>query len=198
MHLLNSHTAHTLKDLEKILPANVPSLHAMAVKEHLQTLINEDMIKVEKIGSGNWYWVFGSEEKRRRVQELNGLNEELEKSRKACEVLESQVNARREAQGDGDEENRIKLMDEKEVLNRKVTVLAKELEGYKDNDPGVIRTMQEETESAKQKAERWTDNIDVVQGWLLEKMGGDREQMDNLQREVYGSEYVEGEGLAEL
>ena len=170
----------------------------MAVKEHLQTLINDDMIKVEKIGSGNWYWVFGSEEKRRRVQELACLNEELEKSRRACEVLESQVNSKREAQGDGDEQERVKLMEDKEVLNRQVTTLETELEGYKDSDPGVIKTMQEETKSAKEKAERWTDNIDVVQGWLLDKMGGDREQMNNLQREVYGPEYVEGEGLAEL
>ena len=170
----------------------------MTVKEHLQTLIDEKMIRVEKIGSGNWYWVFGSEEKRRRVQEMDGLREELEKCRRACDSLENQVKAKREAHGDGDEAERMRLVDVKENLGREVAVLEKELEGYKENDPGVVKAMQEETRTAKSKAERWTDNIDVIETWLLEKMGGDREQMEGLQREVYGAQYVEGEGLAEL
>ena len=170
----------------------------MTVKEHLQTLINENMIRVEKIGSGNWYWVFGSEEKRRRVQEMDGLREELEKSQRACDSLESQVKAKREAHGDGDEAERMELADVKESLVREVAALEKELESYRENDPEVVKAMQEETILARAKAVRWTDNIDVVEGWLLEKMGGDREQMEGLQREVYRSEYVEGEGLAEL
>ena len=170
----------------------------MTVKEHLQTLINENMIRVEKIGSGNWYWVFGSEEKRRRVQEIDALKEELEKSRKTCTLLENQVKAKREAQGEGDEAERIKLAGDKEALSKEVDALSIELDGYKDNDPGVIKAMQEEMGVNRLRAQRWTDNIDVVQGWLLDKMGGDKESLEALQREVYGSEYVEGEGLAEL
>ena len=171
----------------------------MTVKEHLQALLNENLIRVEKIGSGNWYWVFGSEEKRRRLVELEGLKAELGKLQEVCTAVDTQVKAKKEADEElDDEEERTRLMDTKHVLNAEVASLEKELEGYRESDPGVVTALQEETGVMKEKAQRWTDNIDVVEGWLLEKMGGDREQMEALKREVYAMDYVEGEGLVEL
>jgi hypothetical protein len=41
----------------------VASIHSIQVKEYIQTLIEENKLRVDKIGSGNWYWSFGSDEK---------------------------------------------------------------------------------------------------------------------------------------
>jgi hypothetical protein len=45
-------TCHTLKELDKTLPA-VASINGMQVKEHIQELVDENTIWSEKIGSGN-------------------------------------------------------------------------------------------------------------------------------------------------
>lgn len=39
----------------------------MVVKDYLQALSGEGLIRVEKIGSGNWYWSFLSDAKQGKV-----------------------------------------------------------------------------------------------------------------------------------
>lgn len=55
--------AHNIKDLEKALP-HVASINGMQVKDYLQVLQDDNKIRVEKIGSGNWYWSFPSDDKK--------------------------------------------------------------------------------------------------------------------------------------
>ena len=74
-YLRDSLTAHTLKDLEKSLPS-VATINGMQVKEYLQALSDDGKIHVEKIGSGNWYWSFASEETALRISELAKLKTE--------------------------------------------------------------------------------------------------------------------------
>ncbi|KAJ5633601.1 GAJ protein [Penicillium herquei] len=81
-HLQATGTCHTLKDLEKTLPS-VASINSIQVKEYLQALTNENQIRVEKIGSGNWYWSFGSDEKVQRERQLDRVLTEVEKARKS-------------------------------------------------------------------------------------------------------------------
>jgi metal-sulfur cluster biosynthetic enzyme len=52
-----------LKDLENALPS-AASVHKMQVKDLLKELTDENQVKVEKIGSGNWYWCWAGEEAR--------------------------------------------------------------------------------------------------------------------------------------
>jgi hypothetical protein len=58
-----SGTCHTLKDLESALPS-AASVHKMQIKDLIKELTDEDKVKVEKIGSGNWYWCWAGEEAR--------------------------------------------------------------------------------------------------------------------------------------
>ncbi|KAJ6007807.1 GAJ protein [Penicillium herquei] len=81
-HLQATGTCHTLKDLEKTLPS-VASINSIQVKEYLQALTDENQIRVEKIGSGNWYWSFGSDEKVERERQLARVLTEVEKARKS-------------------------------------------------------------------------------------------------------------------
>jgi hypothetical protein len=69
---------YTIKELEKLLPG-VASINAMQVKEYIQNLSDENLIRVEKIGSGNWYWSFASDTKKFKENALNKLKEEESK-----------------------------------------------------------------------------------------------------------------------
>jgi len=50
----------------------------MQVKDYLTALVDENKLRVEKIGSGNWYWCFKGDEKRKKENEVLGWRKEVE------------------------------------------------------------------------------------------------------------------------
>jgi len=68
-YLRQSATCHTLKELEKELPA-AALITSMVVKDMIRELTDENKVKVEKIGSGNWYWSWASDEARERKKTI--------------------------------------------------------------------------------------------------------------------------------
>ena len=50
----------------------------MLVKDALQVLVDDSLLRVEKIGSGNWYWAFVGDERKRLVGVMKGLGDERE------------------------------------------------------------------------------------------------------------------------
>ena len=168
----------------------------MQVKDFLQALSDEGQIRVEKIGSGNWYWSFASEAKKERTDTMAKLREEKEKVDASLSELDGKV---KEASAlRGQDPGREGLVERRLGLEREVEGLRGELEGYRDGDPGEVERRRTEIGAYRIKAERWTDNIQVLESQMLSSMGGDREKLDGMKREVYGDEYVEEEGLREL
>ena len=125
------------------------------------------------------------------------LKEEKEKIDTAVAEMEGKVKAAMEERG-GDDEGRGELIARRVMLEEEVGGLRRELEGYKENDPGDVERLRKEIATFRAGAERWTDNIGVLEGRLVQMTGGDREQVESIRRMVYGGEYVEGEGLREL
>lgn len=169
----------------------------MQVKDYLQALNDEGKIRVEKIGSGNWYWSFLSEEKKSRENVTGQLKEELAKVEGSLSELDEKVREASEKRGEDDEE-RGELVSAKLELDGEVGALRTELEGYKDGDPGEVDRRRKEIKTLQARTEVWTDNIGILEGYMMNLMGGDREKLDGMKRELYGDEYVEGEGLKEL
>ncbi|KAF5856058.1 hypothetical protein ETB97_007979 [Aspergillus alliaceus] len=207
-HLRSTGTCHTLKDLEKMLPS-VASINGMQVKEYLHELADEGQIRMEKIGSGNWYWSFAEEEKKERERRVEELQKEVDRVRRSNEELDQQL-AVRKRQKEEDEATleageREKLMREKAELDAEcgrlrtewLTVSTREKEGERDLLNKGIQELKDEVQEFRREAEMWTDNIYVLEGYIKKVAGGDREVIEAIQRECYGEEYVEGEGLRE-
>ena len=194
-YIQESGTAHTIKELEKALPS-VASINSMQVKDYLQALSDENKIHVEKIGSGNWYWSFLSEEKHARDSTIRALEVEKTKIEALVQGLEDQMREANERRGD--DNGRAELVERNIVLDAELSELRRELEQYKDGDPTEVERRRKETDGFKASAEKWTDNILILESHLKSVLGGDTQGLEHVQREVYGSEYVEGEGLREL
>ena len=169
----------------------------MQVKEYLQALSDEGKIRVEKIGCGNWYWSFLSEEKKTRDNVLEQLREEKDKIDAAMQELREKVTEANGLREEG-EEGRAELVTVQADLVQEVILLKEELDQYRDGDPGELDRKREEIRAFRAKAEQWTDNLGILEGWLAKALGGDRERMEGIRRTYYGDEYVEGEGLKEL
>ena len=88
--------AHSIKDLEKTLP-HVSSINGMQVKDYLQALSDDNKIRVEKIGSGNWYWSFPADEKKAKGAALKKAQEEHDKANAITVELQAKVDNARAA-----------------------------------------------------------------------------------------------------
>lgn len=194
------------------------SINGIQVKEYIQTLTDENLVRVEKIGSGNWYWCFGSDEKKAREAQLDRVCREVEKVRASYEEVglrlalqrekleeeqKEEANMGRDGDSEG-EKQREDLQRQKQEQEKTVQELQTEWNRSSSSfssSSGGSKTAQEkkaELETLRQTAEMWTDNIYMLEAYLGKLAGGDREIMAAVQQECYGEEYVEGEGLREI
>lgn len=80
----------------------------MHVKDYLQSLADDNKIRVEKIGSGNWYWSFLSDEKKTKDAALEKAQNEFDKANATVAELKAKVDeagAARAEDEDGMEES---------------------------------------------------------------------------------------------
>lgn len=190
-----------------MLPS-VASINGMQVKEYVQTLVDDNKIRVEKIGSMNWYWSFSSDERRRHENAMEKLFKDVERARRTVQELESEVEQKTAAlqpNGAMDDESREKERAERKALMTRKQSLSEEVKKLKEQEDvqhasGVagIETKKHEIQVYKEMAAMWTDNIYILEQYLMKLADGDRDLVDKIKRECYGEEYVEGEGLREL
>jgi hypothetical protein len=197
-----SMSVFTLKELEKLLPS-VASINQMQVKDNLQALQDEYLIRVEKIGSGNWYWCFSSDAKKTKKTILNTLKAEETKMQASIAALEGQLEEEL-AKREDDEEmlggtsiDRKSLLETHETLLKELESLDRELACYTDNDPAEVLRKVEETKLFKSSAVRWTDSIESLESYLA-GLSGDRTFVAHLMQKACGDEYIGGEGLKDL
>jgi len=192
----------TLKELEKILPA-VASINAMQVKDVLQGLQDENLIRVEKIGSGNWYWCFTSDAKKLKENTINTLKAEESKMIVSIAEAERQIEEETATREDDNEMlegngmDRKALLEAYDALLKETDLLDKELACYSDSDPAEVQRKMEEVINLKASTIRWTDNIEALE-CMLGDLTKDRHQTSEIMQNACGDEYVPGEGLKEL
>ncbi|KAF2474819.1 meiotic nuclear division protein 1, partial [Lindgomyces ingoldianus] len=196
--------AHSIKDLEKALPS-VASINGMQVKDYLQSLSDDNKIRVEKIGSGNWYWSFPIDEKKAKETALEKAQDEYNKASATVTELQAKVDEAGAAREDDEDMllgtggDRKTLITKRADLTKELENLRMELAAYSEQDPVEMDRMNAETQQFKNDAEKWTDQILSMEGWLKGQTGGDKEQMSSIMRTYYGDEFDEEEGgLREL
>ncbi|KFY50217.1 hypothetical protein V496_09520 [Pseudogymnoascus sp. VKM F-4515 (FW-2607)] len=195
-------SAHSLKDLEKALPA-VASISGMVVKDYLQALSDEGLIKVEKIGSGNWYWAFVSDAKQSKEKVLHDLQGEEAKLKTSIVDIKKHIieeTALRDEDDEMLEDNgmdRQALLEAHERLLEETASLDKELAAYSGNDPTEVLRKENEIQSLKNDAEKFTENLECIRSYILD-LTNDREQVALVMQSTCGDEYIPGEGLMEL
>ena len=193
---------YTFKELEKLLPS-VGSINGMQVKDYLQALQDENQIRVEKIGSGNWYWSFRSEAKKTKENTINSLKAEERKLIASLSDTEKQI---REEMTRRDEENemlegggmdRRALLQAQEGHLKEAEDLDKAMSVYSQNNPAEVLRRRGEVQKLKDGAIKWTDNIESLEAFFI-TLTGDRAHAASIMQRACGDEYIVGEGLKEL
>ena len=168
----------------------------MAVKDLIQALVDENLIRVEKIGSGNWYWSFPSEAKRNKEQVLAGLDGEAAKLTAGIREVEGLLEMEMQRRGDEGGMDRKALLDADEGLVREMGALERELAGYSDNDPMEVERKAEETKVMRECAMKWHDNVENLECFLGSIAG--KEKAAEIMEQTCGAIYTRANGLREL
>eukprot|EP01114_Cavostelium_apophysatum_P021450 TRINITY_DN7486_c0_g1_i2.p1 TRINITY_DN7486_c0_g1~~TRINITY_DN7486_c0_g1_i2.p1 ORF type:complete len:240 (-),score=47.53 TRINITY_DN7486_c0_g1_i2:40-657(-) len=166
----------TLKQLETTA-AKQKGIVAQSIPDVLKSLVDDNIVKSDKIGSGNYYWCFPSDEsnaKNVRIQALTGEIETLK--RKRDQLLQDKTEATKGR--DASEERTAKLA-KLAALKTENAKFKKQLADLADNNPELMEAMKRDTKIAKDAANRWTDNIFSLKSHITNNFGVDGESFSN-------------------
>ena len=173
----------------------------MLVKDYLQGLSDENMIRVEKIGSGNWYWCFLSDEKIKKETALAKAEAEKAKAEAVVADLQQKVEeAAAEREEDEDEmlmdagNDRGSMMQLHGELGKSLHTLRTELASYSENDPVEVERRKARVLEEKARVDMLTDAICSMEGWFKQQIGGDKGQFMAMKQMWYGDEFDEEAG----
>ncbi|KAM7010222.1 meiotic nuclear division protein 1 homolog [Tautogolabrus adspersus] len=159
-----------LKDIEKIAPKQ-KGIAPMTVKDVLQSLVDDNMVDCERVGTSNYYWAFPSKALNARKHKLDELKKQDSEAKQRKVSLEKAVEKAK--LGREDTKERSSQLKELKALREEKTQLQAELEKYQECDPGVVEEIRKTNVVAKEAVSRWTDNVFAIKSWTKKKFSFD-------------------------
>ncbi|XP_035280796.1 meiotic nuclear division protein 1 homolog [Anguilla anguilla] len=155
-----------LKDIEKVAP-KTKGITPMSVKEVLQSLVDDNMVDCERVGTSNYYWAFPSKALHGRKRRLEELEKQLSEAKKRKATLQQAVEKAKV--GRQDTEERAALLKELRSLREQRAQLKAEVDRYRECDPEVLEEIRKSSGTAKEAVNRWTDNVFAMKSWAKRK-----------------------------
>uniref|UniRef100_A0A3P9M8U3 Meiotic nuclear division protein 1 homolog n=1 Tax=Oryzias latipes TaxID=8090 RepID=A0A3P9M8U3_ORYLA len=159
-----------LKDIEKIAPKS-KGIAPMTVKDVLQSLVDDNMVDCERVGTSNYYWAFPSKALNARKHKLEELQKQLSDAKQRKATLQKVVEKAKV--GRQDTKERSSLLKELKALREERAQLQVELDQYRECDPQVVEDMRKSNAVAKEAISRWTDNVFAIKSWTKKKFAFD-------------------------
>lgn len=160
-----------LKEVEKL--GVKKGITPQSIKDVLQSLIDDDIVHQERIGSANYFWSFPSEASVLLENETEKTKQTIESTQlKKAEIQKELEESQSKKE---DTEERREKESQLEALKKEMQQLEEELVLYRDNDPDVFRKIKDGIELAKTSANQWLDNLFALKCWTKKQFLG----MDN-------------------
>eukprot|EP00668_Euglena_longa_P011601 GGOE01014009.1.p1 GENE.GGOE01014009.1~~GGOE01014009.1.p1 ORF type:complete len:206 (-),score=78.21 GGOE01014009.1:223-840(-) len=173
--LLQRKEPFTLKELEKLLP-KAKGIVWQSVKQIVDTLVADGVVQSDKIGSNVFFWCFPSAQGRSlqaKVDQLQRRTEDLKRKRadldKAVQVAKK---------GKVDTPERQATLSQWEEVTSRHKELTLEIQKYAENDPEFLAKVEEYAQLAKDAANRWTDAVFMVKGYVKNKFNVEEERLN--------------------
>ncbi|KAK9458647.1 meiotic nuclear division protein 1 [Lipomyces oligophaga] len=158
-----------IKDIEK-QGSKATGISSMVIKDVLQGLIDEGLIRCEKIGSGNYYWRFPSDVKRNQDRERKLIMDKVKELRQFEKSLDEII--QQSARSREDTAERRQLIESVRNKESELSALTEEIKSLNFIDPDLLLEKQAILATMKSAVNRWTDNIFAVIGYFRQ-MGTD-------------------------
>jgi len=155
-----------LKELEKIAPKE-KGIVTQSVKDVVQSLVDDDLVDTDKIGTSVYFWAFPSKATAIRKRKLEEAKTKLQEAEDRVKV--STNNLAEATKGREESPERTKILQNIDDLRAKKSKLEGEVQKFKDCDPELIDELKKEIETCKEATNRWTDNIYSLHSWIQKK-----------------------------
>jgi DNA-binding PadR family transcriptional regulator len=154
-----------LKDIEKL--GVKKGIIYQSIKDVLDSIVNDNLVETDKIGSSNFYWALPSKMYQMKKNNLNRNKEIIENLEKENESLKIKIKEAKATRKETDE--RKDKLDELEELTRKIEDYQKKLNVFKKNDPERYKSVLADTKQLINLNELWKDNIYSIHQWIRSK-----------------------------
>ncbi|CAG8538517.1 10575_t:CDS:2 [Ambispora leptoticha] len=163
---------YQLKELEKIAPKQ-KGIVMQSVKDVLQSLVDDNLVSTDRIGTSNYFWSFPSSALQSRKAKIDELTKELEKLKEKKSEIQSNIEKAKGGREESDDrEEMLKKLAEAKTLQKQYT---DELQRYRECDPTLLEVKEKAAKYALESANRWTDNIFQLQTYICDKFFMPRE-----------------------
>ncbi|KAI0743616.1 meiotic nuclear division protein 1 [Daedaleopsis nitida] len=149
----------TLKELEKMAP-KMKGIVSQSVKEVLQSLVDDGLVQMDKIGSSNFFWSFPSQRGAMMQNRLKTVQDQRASLQSQIDELRAARESERAARPESD--NRTRALEELAGLKKEYAQLETELAAYGACDPVKLEEKRRAVVLAKEAVVRWTDNYTLL------------------------------------
>ncbi|XP_015182578.1 PREDICTED: meiotic nuclear division protein 1 homolog [Polistes dominula] len=158
----------TLKEIEKIAPKE-KGIVAQTVKDVLQTLVDDGLVRTDKIGTSVYFWTFPGENITAVESRIAYATKRIVEAEFKLQKLKEECI--KEQAGREDTEERRNLLQQIQLLKEKENELKSQIAKLSEVDPEVIEQMAKRAQMFKEGTNVWTDNIFSIQSWCKQKFG---------------------------
>lgn len=162
-----SKTVYTLQEVEKEGPKT--GVVRSAVLDVNQQLVDDGLVETDKIGSTGYFWSFPSKRVQNVALQSSRLEEEIKAETAALADTQAKMKIARESRVES--AGRDAQLKRLSSLKQDIAALEGQVEVLKENDPEEIARQVEVVGMCKAAANRWTDNLGELRGWLVKKKG---------------------------
>ncbi|TBT99987.1 meiotic nuclear division protein Mnd1 [Hamiltosporidium tvaerminnensis] len=166
----------TLKELEKLLP-KAKGVVSQKVKEIIQSLVDDDLIKQEKIGISHYFWCFPSDTLHTLELSLSKCENENKKMKEEISQKEKELKKMCKLRQESD--IRSDMIVQWNSLKDTVLQQNKEINMFSECDPDLYNKNLNEISLMKESINKITDNIFTLQSYVSDKFNVERVDFNN-------------------
>jgi len=156
-----------LKELEKLAPKK-KGIVQQSVKDVNQALVDEGVVQTDKLGIGNFFWMFASQTYNAKQVQLEKAQAQLAAVRQSNEQLRERI-----AEFQREHASEMVSADERAAKKARLAELEvldaaqlSQLHDLAELDPDTLAAMQADRKIAVDAANRWTDAVQSLAGHL--------------------------------
>nr|AOP03997.1 Mnd1 [Rhizophagus irregularis] len=162
---------YQLKELERDAP-KMKGIVTNTVKDVLQSLVDDNLVNTDKIGTSNYYWSFPSSALQSRKARIEELMLELQKLKEKNTELQSNIDVAYDGRENSDDRaTLLKKVAELEAINKKHQ---ENLALFRECDPALLEAKENHANLALECGNRWTENIFLIQSYCFKKFNIER------------------------
>ncbi|KZT52818.1 meiotic nuclear division protein 1, partial [Calocera cornea HHB12733] len=144
---------YQLKELEKLGP-KMKGIVSQSVKEVLQELVDDNLVQMDKIGAGNFYWAFPAQEGAALMAKIDEVKKDIDRLTARGKEIEGLMEQERQTRPASEE--RTKALQQYRQLRHEKDKLQREKAALLQCDAAQVEHKRRGAVLAHEAAERWT------------------------------------------